>query len=81
MNQAKVLSMAVNPEFLIFKKNYTIRHNQQNQTQRHKVNYFDFCFVSKSRILDSNKSKIWNRLLNNAMLGDSKMDLGVKCEC
>ena len=48
------------PKFLIFKKiskieyqkfrvrvNHTITHNQRNQTQLHKVNDFDFCFVSK----------------------------------
>jgi hypothetical protein len=29
------------------KVNHTIRHNQHNQTQWHKVNDFDFWFVSK----------------------------------
>ena len=44
------------PKFLIFKKNYKIRHNPQNQIQCHKVNYFDFCSVS---LLNSTFHEIW----------------------
>jgi hypothetical protein len=45
------------PKFLIYKKNYTIIHNQQNQTQWHEVNYFDFCFVSKCLHISNSRYK------------------------
>ena len=41
------------PKFLIFQK----LHNQQNQTQWHKVNYFDFCFVSKCLHISNSRYK------------------------
>ena len=39
-------------------KNYTIRNNQQNQTQQHKVNYFDFCFISKCHHISNSRYKL-----------------------
>ena len=36
---------------------HTIRHNQHNQTQWHKVNDFDFCFVSKCLHISNSRSK------------------------
>ena len=41
------------PKFLIFQK----LHNQQNQTQWHKVNYFDFFFVSKCLHISNSRYK------------------------
>ena len=37
--------------------NHTITHNQCNQTQLHKVNYFDFCFVSKCLHISNSRTK------------------------
>ena len=53
------------PKFLISFKyqklrvrvNHTIRHNQHNQTQWHKVNDFDFCFVSKCFHISNSRTK------------------------
>ena len=55
------------PKFLIFfriRVNHTIRHNQHNQTQWHKVNDFDFCFVLKCLDISNSRTKpaqIWGR--------------------
>ena len=43
------------PKVLIFLN--TIRHNEHNQTQWHKVNYFDFCFVSKCLHISNSRTK------------------------
>ena len=37
--------------------NHTITHNQCNQTQMHKVNYLDFCFVSKCLHISNSRTK------------------------
>ena len=47
------------PKLLIFFKHqkFRIRHNQHNQTQWHKVNDFDFCFVSKCLHISNSRTK------------------------